>query len=142
MLRRPSVLLLSVMLAAGACSDGDGDTTAGPAASTTTSAAATATTERFCTMASAVANGQITWLDGGDLVAKTPAGEEVLCLVRDVGDAPAAVQWSGDASKVLVGDMLRTVSGAAHEFAGASGLRLSRPTGRSVAQVAGDRILK
>src|SRR5688500_4197651 len=74
-------------------------------------------------------------------MATTPSGGEPVCLVRAVGKAEP-VQWSGDASKVLIGNVLHTTGSAAREFAPSSGLRLSRPTGRSVVQVGGERILK
>lgn len=85
--------------------------------------------------------GEISWVDHGNLVSVTPSGGETNCLVRSVGEG-GAVQWSGDAGKVLIGNVLHTGNSAAQEFDRPAGLRLSRPTGRSVVQVGGGRILK
>lgn len=143
--RRAVTAVVVVAVLAAGCTGDDGEDQAGPdtsarATSTTAPSGSTATTGVNCTFDEVPAGGEVTWLEDDNLMAGPPSGP-ARCLVAGAGGA-STVQWSGDGTKVLVGAALRTAAGVQQEFARAQNLRLSRPTGRSVLSIGGERIQK
>lgn len=137
-MRRSTVWALSVVVVAAGCSSSD-RRAAPPGSTSATTPALTATTA--CAFTPVPEGGEVTWVDGDRLVAVAPGGGERRCLVAGVGGA-GPLQWSGDGTRALVGNTLRTAGGVQREFARPFGLRLSRPTGRSVIELGGERLRK
>ncbi|HET7489598.1 MAG TPA: hypothetical protein VFJ85_16845 [Acidimicrobiales bacterium] len=138
-MRRRVTVVIAVLLAAAGCSP---DSSQQAATTTTPSTTAAPTTvARACSFDAVGSEGEVTWLDGSTLMAATPTGSE-RCLVDGIAGTPATVQWSGDGTKVLLNDSLRTAAGVQERYPRSEGLVLSRPTGKSVIEIAGGRLLK
>lgn len=135
--------LVLVLLAAGCASD-EQDTTGPPSVASPTSndaVVAAGSTAAGCRFLETPEEGEVTWIDGTNLMGVTGSGK-AQCLASGIGAGAQQVQWSGDGSKVLMNGAIRTASGVQKQFARSLGLRLSRPTGKSVIEIGGEHLFK